>query len=215
MAQVGQRDTSLDVRRGIANKIIPLVARMRERLPEWLSHWELWLALLLGGWLRLFALDRTPWLDDQTQLLDMAAPTAILRGMIPVTGIPSSVGFLNSPISIYLLLPIAAFTSNPLPQTIALALWNVVGVAICYVAALRGFGRRVAAWSALFFAVCPASVWYSRFLWQQNSSRHCWPPWALTLFAAVKTSGRRCSSRTPCCWWFVYCSTPLSPTSSP
>ena len=193
MAQVGQRDTSLDVRWGVANKIIPLVARMRERLPEWLSHWELWLALLLGGWLRLFALDRTPWLDDQTQLLDMAR-TAILRGMIPVTGIPSSVGFLNSPISIYLLLPIAAFTSNPLPQTIALALWNVVGVAICYVAALRGFGRRVAAWSALFFAVCPASVWYSRFLWQQNFIAPLLGLWALTLFAAVKTSGRR---------WFV------------
>ena len=166
---------------------------MRERLPEWLSHWELWLALLLGGWLRLFALDRTPWLDDQTQLLDMAR-TAILRGMIPVTGIPSSVGFLNSPISIYLLLPIAAFTSNPLPQTIALALWNVVGVAICYVAALRGFGRSVAFWSALFFAVCPASVWYSRFLWQQNFIAPLLGLWALTLFAAVKTSGRR---------WFV------------
>jgi hypothetical protein len=193
MAQVGQRDTSLDARRGVASRFISLGARMRERLPDWLSHWELWLALLLGGWLRLFALDRTSWLDDQTQLLDMAR-TAILRGMIPATGIPSSVGFLNSPISIYLLLPIAAFTSNPLPQTIALALWNVVGVAICYVAALRGFGRRVALWSALFFAVCPASVWYSRFLWQQNFIAPLLGLWALTLFAAVKTSGRR---------WFV------------
>ncbi|HEX3271509.1 MAG TPA: glycosyltransferase family 39 protein [Ktedonobacterales bacterium] len=193
MAQVGQRDTSLDARRGIASRFIPLGARMRERLPDWLSHWELWLALLLGGWLRLFALDRTSWLDDQTQLLDMAR-TAILRGMIPVTGIPSSVGFLNSPISIYLLLPIAAFTANPLPQTIALALLNVVGVAICYVAALRGFGRGVALWSALFFAVCPASVWYSRFLWQQNFIAPLLGLWALTLFAAVKTSGRR---------WFV------------
>jgi hypothetical protein len=93
-----------------------------------------------------------------------------------------------------LLLPIAAFTSNPLPQTIALALWNVVGVAICYVAALRGFGRSVAFWSALFFAVCPASVWYSRFLWQQNFIAPLLGLWALTLFAAVKTSGRR---------WFV------------
>src|SRR5215468_4965823 len=119
MAQVRQRDTVPDT-----SSAQPLWARIRERLPDWTSHWELWLALLLGGWLRLFALDRTLWLDDQTQLLDMAR-TAILRGMIPVTGIPSSVGFLNSPISIYLLLPIAALTANPLPQTIALALWNV------------------------------------------------------------------------------------------
>jgi hypothetical protein len=193
MAQVGQRDMSLDARRGVASRFIPLGARIRQRPPEWLSHWELWLALLLGGWLRLFALNRTLWLDDQTQLLDMAR-AAVLRGMIPATGIPSSVGFLNSSISIYLLLPIAAFTANPLPQTIALALWNVVGVAICYVAALRGFGRSVALWSALFFAVCPASVWYSRFLWQQNFIAPLLGLWALTLFTAVKTSGRR---------WFV------------
>jgi hypothetical protein len=188
MAQVTQRDTPSNTP-GAA----PLWSRLRERLPDWVSHWELWLALLLGGCLRLFALDRTLWLDDQTQLLDMAR-TAILRGMIPVTGIPSSVGFLNSPISIYLLLPIAAFSANPLPQTVALALWNVIGVAICYVAALRGFGRRVAAWSALIFAVCPATVWYSRFLWQQNFIAPLLGLWALTLFAAVKTSGRR---------WFV------------
>ena len=193
MAQVGQHDATLGARRGVVGKIIPLGAHIWERLPDWLRHWELWLAVLLGGCLRLFALDRTLWLDDQTQLLDMAR-TAILRGMIPTTGIPSSVGFLNSPISIYLLLPIAAFTSNPLPQTIALALWNVIGVAICYVAALSGFGRRVALWSALFFAVCPASVWYSRFLWQQNFIAPLLGLWALTLFAAVKTSGRR---------WFV------------
>jgi 4-amino-4-deoxy-L-arabinose transferase-like glycosyltransferase len=188
MAQVTQRDTPSG-----APKAAPLWSRLRERLPDWVSHWELWLALLLGGWLRLFALDRTLWLDDQTQLLDMAR-TAILRGMIPATGIPSSVGFLNSPISIYLLLPIATFTANPLPQTIALALWNVIGVAICYVAALRGFGRRVAVWSALVFAVCPATVWYSRFLWQQNFIAPLLGLWTLTLFAAVKTSDRR---------WFV------------
>ena len=55
-------------------------------------------------------------------------------------------------------------------------------------------GGSVAAWSALFFAVCPASVWYSRFLWQQNFIAPLLGLWALTLFAAVKTSGRR---------WFV------------
>ena len=55
-------------------------------------------------------------------------------------------------------------------------------------------GGSVALWSALFFAVCPASVWYSRFLWQQNFIAPLLGLWALTLFAAVKTSGRR---------WFV------------
>jgi hypothetical protein len=192
MAQVRQRDT-IPAARGVAHTLIPLGARVRARLPDWTGHWEFWLALLVGGCLRLFALDRAPWLDDQTQLLDLAR-TATLRGMVPATGIQASVGILNSPLSVYLLLPIAAVTANPLPQTIALALWNVIGVAICYMAALRCFGRRVAAWSALVFAVCPATVWYSRFLWQQNFIAPLLGLWALTLFAAVKSSGRR---------WFV------------
>jgi hypothetical protein len=192
MTQVGQRGAIPDAR-GMARIVLPLASRLRERLPDWLDHWELWLALLLGGWLRLFALDRTLWLDDQTQLLDMAR-TTILRGMVPATGIPASIGILNSPVSIYLLLPIASITANPLVQTLLVALWNLAGVAICYAAALRGFGRRVATWSALFFAVCPASVWYSRFLWQQNFIAPLLGLWALTLFAAVKTSERR---------WFV------------
>jgi hypothetical protein len=147
----------------------------------------------VGAFLRLFNLDRALWLFDQTQLLQIARASTE-RGMIATTGIPSSIGTLTPPISIYLLLPLAAFTSNPLPQTLLLALANVVGVAICYVAALRGFGRRVAAWSALVFAVCPAAVWYSRFLWQQNFIAPLLGLWALTLFAAVQRSGRR---------WFV------------
>src|SRR5262245_38396159 len=72
---------------------------LRAWLPDWLGHWELWLALLLGGWLRLVALDRAPWLDDQTQLLDMAR-AAVLRGMIPASGIPTSIGTLNLPVTI-------------------------------------------------------------------------------------------------------------------
>jgi 4-amino-4-deoxy-L-arabinose transferase-like glycosyltransferase len=192
MAQVRQRDTIASAR-GVARRIILLGAHVHARLPDWTGHWEFWLALLIGAVLRLVALDRSPWLDDQTQLLDLAR-TAILRAMVPVTGIPASVGILNSPLSVYLLLPVAAFTANPLPQTIALALWNVIGVAICYVAALRGLGRRVAAWSALLFAVCPASVWYSRFLWQQNFLAPLLGLWALTLFVALKDRGRR---------WFV------------
>jgi hypothetical protein len=192
MAQIKQEDKIFEARVA-PGALISLAARLIKRLPDWLTHWEVWLALLVGGWLRLFHLDRALWLGDQTELLDMAR-TAIQRGLIPATGIPSSIGALNPPLSIYLLLPIAFFTANPLSQTIALALWNVAGVAICYVAALCGFGRRVAAWSALFFAVCPASVWYSRYLWQQNFIAPLLGLWALTLFAALVGNGRR---------WFV------------
>jgi 4-amino-4-deoxy-L-arabinose transferase-like glycosyltransferase len=168
-------------------------ARHRIVLPSalrWLAYPEFWLILLVGAVLRLFNLDRALWLADQTMLVQLAR-VSVTRGLIPATGIPSSITTVNPPFSIYLLLPVAAFTNNPLAQTITLAIWNVLGLAVAYVVALYGFGRWIAVWSGLFFAVCPAAVWYSRYLWQQNFLPPFLGLWALTLVFALKGSGRR------------------------
>ena len=155
----------------------------------WARHWEFWLALALGAALRLWRLDLTQYLDDQTRLMVLAR-ASVTRGLIPLTGIPSSIHTLNPPLSIYLLLPFAAFTANPMPVVISVALWNVLGVALCYIFTLRYFGRRVASLSALLFASCGAAINYSRFIWQQNYLPPLLILWALTLyFGAVE--GRR------------------------
>jgi len=84
----------------------PVVARW-----PWLRHWELWLAL--GTLLRVWRLDLTQFLDDQTGLMVLARQ-GILRHALPITGIPSSIQALNPPLSIYLLMPFTAFSANPL-----------------------------------------------------------------------------------------------------
>jgi hypothetical protein len=174
-------------------QVTGLTRRIQQRVPEWsqgwATRWELWLILALGAFLRLWQIQRTFWLGDQTDLLDLARRSILLRA-IPVTGIPSSIGTFNAPLSIDVLLPVAAFTSDPLPQVIVMALWNVAGLAVCYVVAARYLGRTAAFWATLLFAVCTPAVEFSRLLWQQDFLPPLLALWLGSLFAGV-THGRR------------------------
>lgn len=157
---------------------------------DWARQWEFWLAVALGAALRLIWLNLTQYLDDQTRLMVLAR-ASVTHGVIPLTGIPSSIHTLNPPLSVYLLLPFAAFTADPMPVVISVALWNVIGVALCYIFTLRYFGRRVAAVSALLFATCGAAINYSRFIWQQNYLPTLLILWALTLYLGCVEGRRR------------------------
>ncbi len=166
----------------------------RDAALTWLlSHPEFLLAVALAAFLRLWHIETTQFLDDQTYLMQLARG-AFLYGAIPVTGIPSSIGTLNPPLSVYLLMPFALFSPNPLPAAIFIALWNVAGVALCYIFTERYFGRWAAATAALLFATCGGPIVYSRFIWQQNYLPPFLLLWAWTLYAGC-VRGRR--------GWFV------------
>ena len=156
---------------------------------RWVRYPEFWLALVVGAVLRLWGLSSTQFLDDQASMMTLARE-AVLRHALPVASIPSSIHTLNPPLSIFLLLPFTLLGTDPLPAVIALALWNVLGVALCYIFARRYFGRRVAAVGTLLFAVCPTTVGYSRFLWQQNYLPPLLILWAMAIYAGC-IRGRR------------------------
>lgn len=167
-------------------------ARARVACPErwrWARHPGLWLALGLGAFLRLWHIEVTQFLYDQAGLMALARG-AILRPALPVTGIGSSIHTFNPPHSIYLLIPFVALGKDPLAAAISIALWNSAGVALCYLLALRFFGRRVATISALLFAVSGKAVIYSRFIWQQNYLPPLLVLWAFTLYAGC-VQGKR------------------------
>ncbi len=155
----------------------------------WARQWEFWLALAVAAFLRLWRIDLTPFLGDQVELMRLTR-AAITQGALPLTGIPSSVGTLNPPIAIYLIMPFVTNGTNPLAVVISIALWNILGVALCYIFALRYFGRRIAAVGTLLFATCDATVYYSRFLWQQNYLPPLFALWAITLYAGC-VQGRK------------------------
>ncbi len=89
-------------------------------------------------------------------------------GSLPLTGMPSSVGVPNPPISVYLIALPFALTNDPLFVTLVIAALNVAGVALLWLLAHRYIGRTVALVAALAYAVNPWAVLYSRKIWAQD-----------------------------------------------
>ena len=133
---------------------------MSLRRPDYL------LVLVVAALLRLILLDQTSFLGDQAELLFLAR-SALAHHALPVTGIRSSIGTLNPPASIFLLLPFALF-GDPLGATVATALANIVAVLLLYWLTDHYVGRRAAFAAGLLYATAPWPIYFSRFIWQQN-----------------------------------------------
>jgi hypothetical protein len=142
---------------------------LRSRIADipWLRYPEFWLVVALAAFLRLWSIDLTEVLSSQAQQL-LLARGAWLHGALPVTGVATPLSNLSAPLTIYAAAPFMVFGKDPLLATIALALWNVLGVILCYVFANRYFGRVVAASGALLFATSGMAVYYSRSVWAPN-----------------------------------------------
>jgi hypothetical protein len=136
----------------------------------------------VGAFLRLWQLNVAGFLDDQAGYFTLARDS-ILQGKLPLTGIAFSNSAMSPPIVVYLIMPFTALGKNPFPVVVSVALLNLVGVALCYLWALRAFGRLLAAVGALLFATCETAVEYGRFFWNMNYLAPLLALWAITLFA--------------------------------
>ncbi len=136
------------------------------RIPAWILRWDFALALALGALLRLLWLGDTSFLGDQAELLALGR-SALAHESLVATGIRSSIGTLNPPAAIALLLPFAPL-GNPIWATLATALTNVLAVALLYGLGNRYLGRHAAFAATLLYATASGPIAYSRFIWQQN-----------------------------------------------
>ncbi len=145
---------------------MPAHIKIRQR---WLEREALWLliALLAAALTRFWRSDIVEYFHDDAMLaslaLEMAAGTRF-----PLTGILSSTGIPNSPVSVYLLALPFAFTSEIQSAIHFVMLWNTLGVALLWLIARRYFGRTVAAIASLAYALNPWAALFSRKLWAQE-----------------------------------------------
>jgi 4-amino-4-deoxy-L-arabinose transferase-like glycosyltransferase len=145
--------------------------------------------LLVSALLRLLNLDYMEFKGDEANNLFAASYLALGKGFLLV-GIPSSIGTFFPPLFTYLMAVPLLFSRNPVVATGLVALLNCAAVGLSYVFCRRYFGQRVAVIAAVFFAVNPWAVLYSRKIW---------PPDPLPLFVvgffyclfAVVCEGRR------------------------
>ncbi len=138
-----------------------------QSLCVWLTTWEVYPLLLVGGFLRLYQLNITEFDDDQALVFRMARD-AITHGLLPATSNIASIRIDNPPAVIYLLMAPASISANPLGGALLVALLNIVAVLLTYLFVRRYFGRLAAVLAASFYATATLPLHFSRFIWQQN-----------------------------------------------
>lgn len=123
--------------------------------------------LLLGALLRLSSPGLTHFQADEARLYRLAWSMA-QEGELATRGIASSVGFPNSPVSVWLYaLPLLAWP-HVYAATLFTGLANLLALAGCWWIARRYWGPTAAVAALLLFAVAPWAVIHSRRIWAQN-----------------------------------------------
>jgi hypothetical protein len=151
-----------------ADSNLPLQARLnRHVLFSWLFTWDIYLILLVAGFLRLYALNTSEFDGDQASIFIMARE-AVQHGLLPIVSNRASIGIENPPAIIYLLMIPAVLSADPFWATVMIGLFNTVAVLLTYFFTRRYYGRFAALIAALLYASATKPLNYSRFLWQQN-----------------------------------------------
>jgi hypothetical protein len=139
----------------------------RKTILTWFTAWELYPVVLVAAFLRFYGLAYTEFDSDQAALWNMTR-VALAHGLIPANGNLASIGTVNPPAFLYILMPAALFTDNPLAGAILMALLNVIGVILTYAFTRRYFGRLAGFVAASLTATASIMLLYSRFIWQPN-----------------------------------------------
>lgn len=121
----------------------------------------------VAGYLRFRGLGHAEMWGDQSVILGMAL-RFVKGGPLPLTANKSSAGFMNPPLTEYLLALPLLFRQAVLPVVALNALLGFLGVLVCCWATARLAGWRAALIATLLFAVNPWAVHYARFFWNQN-----------------------------------------------
>jgi 4-amino-4-deoxy-L-arabinose transferase-like glycosyltransferase len=163
---------------------------VRRMLLTWFTAWEIYPIVLVAAFLRFYQLSFTEFDTDQAVLWNMAR-VALAHGLIPANGNLASIGTVNPPAFIYILMAVGIFTGNPLAGAILVALLNVIAVILTYAFTRRYYGRLAGFVAASLTATAVLMLLYSRFIWQPNIL----PPllvlymWALFRGAVARKTG--------------------------
>lgn len=132
------------------------------------DRWAVLAGVLVAALLRLWNLDYMEFKGDEANNLYVASYITLRVGF-PLVGMRSSLGTFNPPLFTYLMALPLSFSRNPVVATAFVALFNCAAVGLLYAFCRRYFNRTVAVVAAVFFAVNPWAVIYSRKIWQQDA----------------------------------------------
>src|SRR5579884_293344 len=145
------------------------------RLRTWLlqlhlftvSTWEIYLILLVAGFLRFYQISTTEFDDDQATLYQMAYD-AVHHGLLPTTSNTASIGIAHAPGVIYFFMPLAMLSANPLWGTLLVGTFTTATALLTYFFTRRYYGHFAGLSAALLYATAATPLNYARFIWQPN-----------------------------------------------
>ena len=124
--------------------------------------------LLLAALLRFVNIGAEPFFDDQARISVQALNLAS-RGDWEFVGPEMSIGGLrHSPLTNYLYAIPFSLSADPRIARLFTGMINLLAVAIVYLTGRRFFDLKAGLLAALLYAIYPAAVIGSRFMWNQN-----------------------------------------------
>ncbi len=131
------------------------------------NTWEIFFILLVAGFLRFYQINTTELDEDQARLYRMAYD-AVHHGLLPTTSNAASIGIANPPGVIYLFMPLAALSANPLWGAVLVGIFTTAAALLTYFFTRRYYGRFAGVVAALLYATAAKPLNYARFIWQPN-----------------------------------------------
>ena len=121
----------------------------------------------IAGFLRFYQISTAEFDEDQAMLFRLAQD-AVHHGLLPATSNAASIGIANPPGAIYLFMPIALFSTNPIWGTILVGVSTTVAALLTYLFTRRYYGTLAGCIAALLYATAARPLIYARFIWQPN-----------------------------------------------
>lgn len=146
--------------------------------------------LLLAGLLRMGWPGLTEFKADEARLLALALDTASLQ-RFPLQGIDSSVGFPNSPVSVWIYALPLLLWRHVYAATLFTGFVNLLAVVGCWWLTRRYWGPGAALVAALLFVTAPWAIVHTRKIWAQNLLPPLAVAWAITAVLAFVEQRRR------------------------
>ncbi|MCX7682830.1 MAG: glycosyltransferase family 39 protein [Anaerolineae bacterium] len=136
-------------------------------LPEWAEKLLLLAILGLAFLLRMGWPTLSEFKRDEATVARLAQAIAY-EGYLPATGVASSTGVKNFPLTLYLMALPLRLWSDPLAAVLFTGFLNGLAVLGCYLLGRSYFGQVVALLASYLFAVSSWAVLYGRKIWSQN-----------------------------------------------
>ncbi len=138
-----------------------------------LVWWTLAFAMICGGALRLVWIEDMEWKNDEQWSYRMSQQVGRTRAW-PAVGMPTSLGFPNPGLSVWMFVPIGRIANSPMSMARMIVLLNVMGLlgfALAVRAYLPSSEREPWLWGIALQSVSPFAI---------RMSRKIWPPSILT-----------------------------------